>query len=89
MKQQRSTKNVPHSSGHIWGMSLIVVMLMVLALATATRLPDYLATGDVVRVVGTVVFNLIALVGVIDNIHTHVLFWQNQPSNQPEIMVQN
>jgi hypothetical protein len=89
MKQQLSTKNVPYSSGHIWVMSLIVVMLMALAFASATRLPDFLATGDVVRVVGTVVFNLIALLGVIDNLHTHVLFWQNQPANQPEIVVQN
>lgn len=78
MKQQLSAKNVPHSSIHIWLMSFIVALLALMALATATHLPQYLASGDVVRLVGTVLFNLAALVGLVDNIHTHVLFWQHQ-----------
>ena len=78
MKQQLSAKSIPHSSLHIWVMSFIVALLLVMALATAARLPHYLATGDGVRLVGTVIFNLLALAGVVDNVHTHFLFWQNQ-----------
>ncbi|MEZ4593709.1 MAG: hypothetical protein R3D55_21580 [Chloroflexota bacterium] len=76
--KQLSPKNVPHSSLHIWIMSFIVGLLLVMALATALRLPHFWAAGDVVRLVGTLVFNLVALAGVMDNIHTHVLFWQSQ-----------
>ena len=78
MKQQLSAKNIPHSAVHVWLMSFIVALLMVMALATATRLPHYVASGDVVRLIGTVIFNLVALAGLIDNVHTHILFWQNQ-----------
>ncbi len=78
MKQQLSTKGIPHSSLHIWIMSFIVALVLVMALATAARLPQFFATGDAVRFVGTIIFNLLALAGVVDNVHTHVLFWQNQ-----------
>lgn len=76
--KQLSTKNVPHSAVHVWLMSFIVLLLMAMALAAAARLPHYLAIGDAVRLVGTLLFNIIALAGVIDNAHTHVLFWQGQ-----------
>ncbi|MEZ4589517.1 MAG: hypothetical protein R3D55_00010 [Chloroflexota bacterium] len=76
--KQLSMKNVPHSAVHVWLMSFMVGLLLAMALAAATRLPHYLAAGDVVRLVGTLVFNLVALAGVIDNIHTHVLFWRGQ-----------
>ena len=89
MKQQLSAKNFPHSAVHIWLMSFIVAFILVLALAAAARLPHYLATGDVVRLVGTAIFNLVALAGVVNNAHTHVLFWQSQHTNQPEMVVQN
>ncbi|MCA9917591.1 MAG: hypothetical protein KC445_06530 [Anaerolineales bacterium] len=85
MKQQLSAKNIPHSAVHVWLMSFIVGLIVILALAAATRLPHYLATGDVVRLAGTVVFNVLALGGLVDNVHTHVLFWQHQkqPVAQP------
>ncbi|MFZ1395689.1 MAG: hypothetical protein WAS33_02270 [Candidatus Promineifilaceae bacterium] len=76
--KQLSVKNVPHSAAHVWLMSFIVALLLVMALSAAIRLPHYWAASDVVRLVGTLVFNLVALAGVIDNIHTHVLFWQSQ-----------
>jgi uncharacterized membrane protein len=85
MNNQLSAKNIPHSAGHVWFMSFIVTLLLVMALAAATRLPLYLATGDIWRFVGTSVFNLLALVGLVDNLHTHMLFWQaqNQVVAQP------
>ncbi|MCA9955881.1 MAG: hypothetical protein KC434_14225 [Anaerolineales bacterium] len=78
MKQQLSAKSIPHSSLHIWVMSFICMGLILLAATAAARLPHYLATGDGVRLIGTVIFNLLALAGVVDNVHTHFLFWQNQ-----------
>ncbi|GJM41442.1 MAG: hypothetical protein DHS20C20_17240 [Ardenticatenaceae bacterium] len=92
MKQKVSAKNVPHSALHIWFLSLIVLSLFGLALATAVRLPHFLATGDVVRLVGTVIFNLVALAGLIDNAYTHIIFWRNQNrqvAKQPEIATQS
>ncbi|WP_420628550.1 hypothetical protein [Candidatus Leptofilum sp.] len=78
MKQQLSTKNVPHSALHVWLMSFICVVIMVFALATATRLPLYVETTDYVRLLGTLLFNALALVGLADNIHTHYLVWQRR-----------
>lgn len=92
MKRQLPTKNVPHSTFHIWFMTLIISIMMLLALSTAIRLPLYLASGDLVRLVGTIFFNLVAVVGLIDNVHTHFIFWQKQNhlvTNQPEIAAQN
>lgn len=78
MKHQAAKQNVPHSSLHVWMMTFICILFVVLAAAAATRLPSYLATGDVVRLVGTIAFDLLALVGLTDNLHTHYLVWQQQ-----------
>lgn len=78
MKYESSAPNIPYSSLHVWIMSFICLLLLVMAAAAATRLPHYLATADTMRFIGTVLFNILALVGVADNIHTHYLVWQRQ-----------
>ena len=89
MKHQTAKQNVPHSALHIWVMTFICMGLILLAATTAARLPYYWTTGDILRLAGTILFNLLALLGLADNVHTHILFWQNQQANQPEIAVQS
>lgn len=78
MKQQPSAQKLPHYSTAVWVMSFISVLLVALAVAAATRLPHYLATADYVRLTATGLFNMIALAGLADNIHTHYLLWQQK-----------
>ncbi|MCA9942090.1 MAG: hypothetical protein H6656_15875 [Ardenticatenaceae bacterium] len=82
MKSQVSKKVVPHSPVHVWLMSFICVFFVVLAAAAATRLPHFLETADSIRVIGTVLFSLLAVAGLGDNIHTHYLVWQRQNSSK-------
>lgn len=83
---------LPHSSMHVWVMTFICALLVILAAAAATRLPIYLTNGDSMRLVGTVLFNLVALAGLANNVHTHVLVWQRKTQLAPtaaEIATQN
>lgn len=82
MKHQLSQQNLPHSALHVWIMSFICLLLVVFAAAAATRLPHYLATADYGRLIGTGLFNLIAIIGFFDNIHTHYLVWRRQDRSE-------
>jgi hypothetical protein len=53
------------------GMSLICGLLLLLALAAATRIPDYLTAPDYLRLIGVILFNLLALTGLGVNIYHH------------------
>lgn len=93
MNQQtnaQSNSTIPATALHAWLMTAVCLVLLLLAAAAATRLPHYLATGDVVRLMGTILFDLLALAGLVDNVHTHVLVWQkqNRATNQPEMAAQ-
>lgn len=93
MNQQTNAQpasTIPATALHAWLMTAVCLVLLLLAAAAATRLPHYLATGDGVRLVGTVLFNLLALASLADNAHTHVLVWQKQTraANQPEMAAQ-
>lgn len=59
-----------------WAMSFVCSLLCLFALAAATRIPHYLAAPDYARLVGVILFGLLALVGLADNIHTHICLWQ-------------
>ena len=59
-----------------WVMSFVCGLLCLFALAAATRIPHYLAAPDYVRLIGVILFSLLALVGLVDNIHTHIRLWQ-------------
>lgn len=59
-----------------WVMSFVCGLLAFLAVAAATRLPHYLATLDYARLVGVILFALLVLAGVVDNVRTHLCLWQ-------------
>lgn len=59
-----------------WAMSLICSLLALFAIAAATRIPLYLETSDHLRLIGVILFGLLALIGVIDNLRTHHCLWR-------------
>ena len=61
-----------------WVMSLICGMLLLFAIAAASRIPAYLVASDINRLVGVALFGLLALAGVIGNIRTHFRLRQMQ-----------
>lgn len=56
----------------VWAMSFVCGFLVLWAGAAASRLPLYVAAGDYVRLVGAVLFALLVVVGVIDNVRAHI-----------------
>ena len=61
-----------------WAMSLVCVLLTLFAVASAIRIPHYLATLDYPRLIGVMLFGLLVLAGLVDNICTHLCLWQLQ-----------
>ena len=59
-----------------WVMSFVCGLPCLFALAAATRIPHYLAAPDYVRLIGAILFDLLALIGLIDNIHAHICLWR-------------
>ncbi|MBE7556138.1 MAG: hypothetical protein HS126_34220 [Anaerolineales bacterium] len=52
-------------------MSLICGLVFLCALVAATRIPDYLAAPDYLRLIGVFLFILLALAGLVANIYHH------------------
>jgi formate/nitrite transporter FocA (FNT family) len=65
-------KTVQLSHIQVWVMSFACGLLLLFAIAAATRIPYYLTTLDYTRLVGTILFGLLALAGLFDNIRTHL-----------------
>ncbi|WP_420627978.1 Os1348 family NHLP clan protein [Candidatus Leptofilum sp.] len=61
-----------------WVMSFVCAMLCLFAAAAATRIPLYLETADYTRLIGVILFALAAIVGLVDNIRTHIWLWRLQ-----------
>ncbi len=59
-----------------WVMSLVCSFLSLFAAAAAVRIPLYFAASDDARLIGTVLFGLLVLVGVVDNVRTHLCLWR-------------
>ncbi len=59
-----------------WTMSFICTMLTLFAAVAVMRIPHYLAVADYARLMSTILFALLAQVGLLDNIHTHIGLWQ-------------
>lgn len=55
-----------------WAMSFVCGFLTVCAVAAATRIPHYLAVSDYARLTGVVLFGLLVLAGIIDNVRLHI-----------------
>ena len=60
----------------VWAMSFVCGLLCLLAVAAATRIPHYLDTLEYVRLSGVILFGLLVLAGVVDNIRTHLCLWR-------------
>ena len=65
-----------------WGMTLICSLLFLFAVAAATRIPYYLAVPDYVRLVGVILFGLLASAGLIESIRTTLCLKQLQENNK-------
>ena len=77
---------------HAWLMSIVCIALVIFAAAAATRLPHYLTTSNYARLLGVVLFDLLAFIGLADNLHTHFSIWQRQTklaSSQTEVTAHN
>lgn len=59
-----------------WAMSLICSLIALFAIAAATRIPHYLESSDHLRLIGAILFGLLALMGVVDNLRTHLCLWR-------------
>lgn len=55
-----------------WMMSIVCGLLGLFAAAAATRIPFYLSVADYARFIGAVSFDVLVLVGLIDNMRTHL-----------------
>ena len=61
-------------------MSLICGLLLLFALAAATRLPVYWSTADYARLLGVIAFNVLVVTGGVINIRHHLcLQWLEMP----------
>lgn len=59
-----------------WVMSFVCGFLCLMAAAAATRIPHYLTTPDYARLIGVILFGLLAMVGLLDNVRTHICLRQ-------------
>ena len=59
-------------------MSIICGLLCFLAAVAATRIPLYVAISDFVRLIGVFLFVLLALIGLVNNVRTHICLWRLQ-----------
>lgn len=79
MKPSGSTDEHLHQQtrSQVWGMSFCCVLLFLLATAASTKLSDYLAISDYPRLFLLLMFNLLTLAGLIDNIRQHIRLLRN------------
>lgn len=54
-----------------WAMSLLCGLLFIFAAAASTRIPYYVVEMDIPRLLSTVLFDLLVLVGLVTNICVH------------------
>ncbi|GJM42421.1 MAG: hypothetical protein DHS20C20_27030 [Ardenticatenaceae bacterium] len=82
-KNQIMPSHVRHFTRlHAWVMTFVCTTLCLFAAAAATRIPLYLETADYGRLIGAILFALLALAGLVDNIRTHI--YLGQPINSPK-----
>lgn len=67
-----------------WAMSVVCGLLCLFAIAAATRIPLYIVSTDYIRLMAAVLFGLLALSGLLDNIYTHVFLRRLQRENGGE-----
>lgn len=68
-------------------MSLIILFLFVCALAALSRLPEFItfrAAGWQLRVIGTVLFNLLVVAGIVDNVYSHRAITRMQQKDESD-----
>jgi len=59
-----------------WMMSIVCGLLGLFAATAASRIPFYLSVADYTRFTATVLFGLLVLAGVVDNVRTHLCLWR-------------
>ena len=76
MKQKNGVRKGQISNLHAWLLSFVYGLLAIFAVAATVRLPFYVAVHDYGRLIGLVLFWFVVLAGLADNLHTHLILWQ-------------
>ena len=88
MKQKNGVRKGQISNLHAWLLSFVYGLLAIFAVAATVRLPFYVAVHDYGRLAGLVLFWVVVLAGLADNLHTHLILWQQayKTTNQAQTM---
>ena len=76
MQQKSSLRKGQISNLHAWLLSFVYGLLAIFAVAATTQLPFYVAVRDYGRLAGLTLFWVVVLAGLADNLHTHLILWQ-------------